>query len=120
MISIFMTNMQVGNIPLSLLPECFHDADIIHRLSGGFWQSGFLIGKKPNDGTCLPCKERLLGGVVMITARDGFDDIYVLLCNVFDEGYEPIKLYKHSRRHTNVELKIRYFKHQINVRTVFP
>ena len=55
----------------------------------------------------------------LIKAMDKLDGKYVLLANVFDEEYDAITLFRHSRRRTDIEIKMRYLKHQIKVRPVF-
>jgi hypothetical protein len=49
----------------------------------------------------------------MIKAMDTLDGKYVLLANVFDEEYDGITLFRHSRRQTDIEIKMCYLKHQI-------
>ena len=44
----------------------------------------------------------------MIKAMNTFDGKYVLLANVFDEEYDAITLFRHSRRRTDIEIKKNY------------
>lgn len=53
----------------------------------------------------------------MIKDMETLDGKYVLLANVFDEEYDAISLFRHSRKRTDIEIKMRYLKHQVNTTT---
>ena len=55
----------------------------------------------------------------VIDALKEYDGKYVLLSNIFKAEFDPITLFKHSRRRTDIEIRMRYLKHQIKVRPIF-